>query len=66
MFLSKCPMCNSKKLKFLKEKEARGLLISLGIRTALKLDSHLPENFFQIKVIPSGVQKNSIICLFGV
>ena len=55
-------MCNSKKLKFLKEKEARGLLISLGIRTALKLDSHLPENFCQIKVIPSGVQKNSIIC----
>ena len=35
MLLSKCSVCNSKKLKFLKEKEARGLLGSLGIRTPL-------------------------------
>ena len=26
MLLSKCSMCNSKKLKFLKEQEAKGLL----------------------------------------
>ena len=32
MLLSKCSVCNSKKLKFLKEQEARGLLSSLGIR----------------------------------
>ena len=35
MFLSKCSVCNSKKGKFLKEQEARGLLSSLGIRTSL-------------------------------
>ena len=37
----------------------------------LKLDSHVPENVCQIKIIPSGVQKkkkkkNRIIFLFGV
>ena len=31
--LSKCTMCNSKKSKFIKEQETRGLLSSLGIRT---------------------------------
>ena len=35
MLLSKCSVCNSKKSKFLKEQEPRGLLSSLGIRTAL-------------------------------
>ena len=35
MLLSKCSVCNSKKLKFLKEQEGRGLLSSLGIRTLL-------------------------------
>ena len=35
MLLSKCSVCNSKKSKFLKEQEARGLLSSLGIRTLL-------------------------------
>ena len=32
MLLSKCVVCNSRKLKFIKEKEARGLLSSLRIR----------------------------------
>ena len=32
MLLLKCSVCNSKKLKILKEQEARGLLSSLGIR----------------------------------
>ena len=35
MFLSKCAVCNSKKSKFMKEQEARGLLSSLGIKTPL-------------------------------
>ena len=35
MLLSKCSKCNSKKLKFIKEQEVRGLLSSLGIRTHL-------------------------------
>ena len=33
MLLSKFLACNSKKLKFLKEQEAKGLLSSLRIRT---------------------------------
>ena len=34
MLLSKCALCHSKKLKFLKEQEARGLLSNLiGIKT---------------------------------
>ena len=36
MPLSKCLLCNSKNSKFLKEQEARGLLIGLGIRTLLR------------------------------
>ena len=35
MFLSKCSVCNSKKWKFLKEQEARGLLSSFRIRKSL-------------------------------
>ena len=35
MLLSKWSMCSNKKLKFLKEQEARGLLSSLGIRAPL-------------------------------
>ena len=34
MFFSKCVVCNSKKLTSFREKEARGLLSSLGIRTS--------------------------------
>ena len=33
MLLSKCALCSSKKSKFIKEQEARGLLSSLGIKT---------------------------------
>ena len=35
MLSSICSMCSSKKLKFLKEQEPRGLLSILGIRTPL-------------------------------
>ena len=35
MLLSKCAACDSKKSKFMKEQEAKGLLSSLGIRTPL-------------------------------
>ena len=30
---------------------------------SLKSDSHVPEYFCQIKIFPSLVQKNTIICL---
>ena len=35
MILSKCAICGSKKSKFIKKQEAKGLLCSLGIRTPL-------------------------------
>ena len=35
MILSKCAICSSKKSKFIKKKEARGLLSKLGIKTPL-------------------------------
>ena len=35
MILSKCAECGSKKSRFIKDQEARGLLSSLGLRTPL-------------------------------
>ena len=45
--LSKCEVCDSKKLKFIKDQEARGLLRSLGIKTMLsKIPSVNPLLFW--------------------
>ena len=35
MFLSKCTVCNGKKLNFIREQEASGLSNKLGIKTFL-------------------------------
>ena len=35
MVLSKCSICDSKKSRFTKNQEAKGLLSNLGIRTSL-------------------------------
>ena len=35
MILSTCAICGSKKSKFIKEQEAKGLLSNLGLRTLL-------------------------------
>ena len=35
MLLSKCAICDSKKSKFIKNQEAKGLLSKLGIKTPL-------------------------------
>ena len=35
MLLSKCAVCDAKKLKFIKEQEASGLLSSFGIKALL-------------------------------
>ena len=47
MLLSKCAVCDSKKLKFMKEQEASGLLISLGIKASLNKLSLLGSLLFQ-------------------
>ena len=36
MLLSKCAVCSSKKSRFMKEQEAKGLLSSLGLKMPLK------------------------------
>ena len=35
IILSTCPICNSKKSKFIKEQQAKGLLSNLGLKTPL-------------------------------
>ena len=35
MILSTCAICNSKKSKFIKEQQAKGLLSNLGLKTPL-------------------------------
>ena len=34
MILSKCAICNSKKIKFIKKQDAKGLLSKLGIKAS--------------------------------
>ena len=41
ILLSKCAICNSKKSKFLKNQEAKGLLTNLGVRTPLSKFQYL-------------------------
>ena len=36
MILSKCAICDSKKSRFIKNQEAKGLLSDLGIKTPLR------------------------------
>ena len=36
MILSKCAKCGSKKSRFIKNQEAKGLLSNLGLRTPLR------------------------------
>ena len=46
MILSKCAICGSKKSKFIKNQEAKGLLSNLGIRTSLSKVSILGDMLF--------------------
>ena len=46
MILSKCAICGSKKSKFIKEQQAKGLLSNVGIRTPLNKIPLLGDIFF--------------------
>ena len=46
VLLSKCTKCGSKKSRFIKSQEAKGLLNNLGIRTALSKVQILGDIFF--------------------
>ena len=46
MILSKCAICGSKKSKFIKHQEAKGLLSKLGIKTPLSKIPRLGDILF--------------------
>ena len=46
MVLSKCAICNSKKSRFIKDREAKGLLRNLAIKTPLSKVSTLDDILF--------------------
>ena len=46
MILAKCTRCNSRKSKFVKKQEAKGLLNNLGIRTPLSKTPLLGDILF--------------------
>ena len=46
MILSKCAICSSKKSKFIKDQQAKGLLSNLGIRTPLNKITLLGDILF--------------------
>ena len=48
MILSTCAICGSKKSKFIREQEAKGLLSNLGLRTPLNKISVLGDILFYL------------------
>ena len=46
MLLSKCAICDSKRLRFIKKQEASGILSSLGLKTPLSRVLLLRDIFF--------------------
>ena len=46
MILSKCAICGSKKSRFIKNQEAKGLLSKLGIKTPLSKVPTLGDTLF--------------------
>ena len=51
MVLSKFAICYSKKLKFIKEQQAKGLLSNLGLRMPLNKIPVLGDILFQLSTI---------------
>ena len=51
MTLSKCAICRSKKCRFIKHQEAKGLLSKLGIKTPLSKTPILGDILFLMRRI---------------
>ena len=67
MLLSKCAVCDSKKLKFIKEQEASGLSSSLGIKTPLsKIPLVGPLLFKRIQQFNIKYKMNEIVNIFKI
>ena len=57
-----CAVCDSKKLKFMKQQEANGLLSSLGIKTPLiKIPLVGPLLFYNAKQVSTTSKVNEIV-----
>ena len=63
MILSKCAMCGSKKSRFIKNQEVKGLLSSLGLRTPLTKVPLLGDILFQ-SATPLEYKMNEIVDKF--
>ena len=50
MVLSKCAICGSKKSRFIKNQEAKGLLSNLGIKTPLSKVPILSDILFWARI----------------
>ena len=48
--LSKCEICGSKKLRFIKDQEAKGLLSNLAVKTSLSKVPILDDILFSIQI----------------
>ena len=60
MLLSNCAICNSKKSRFIKNQEAKGLLSNLGIRTPLSKVPILGDILF----LSTYIKMNEIVNKF--
>ena len=65
ILLRKCAVCNSKKLKFIKEQGASGLLSSLGIKTPLsKIPLVSSLLFCRYELVNTRYKMNDIVNKF--
>ena len=68
MILSKCAICGSKKSRFIKNQEAKGLLSNLGIRTPLSKVPILGDILFwmqiHLKRMLNWIKMNEIVNKF--
>ena len=59
MILSKCAICGSKKSRFIKNQEAKGLLSNLGVRTPLSKVPILGDILFWMRMLNCTNEWNS-------
>ena len=64
MILSKCAMCGSKKSRFIKDQEAKGLLSKLGIKTPLSKVPILDDILLWMQFHWMCIKMNKIVSFY--
>ena len=64
MILSKCAMCGSKKSRFIKNQEAKGLLSKLGIKTPLSKVPILDDILLWMQFHWMCIKMNKIVSFY--